>query len=58
MGVSGILLTLGTLSQAQLGLAFAPEQLCLYLLLATAGSAAFAVYLRHLRKGNAQPALR
>jgi len=47
--LSGILLTLGTLRQAQLGFAFAPEQLGMYLFLAVVGSSALVMYMRNLR---------
>jgi hypothetical protein len=46
--VSGILLTVGTLWGAQLGLVFAWEELGMYLFLTIAGSAGVVLYLRHL----------
>jgi hypothetical protein len=55
--VSGILLTVGTLWGAQLGLSFAVEELGMYLFLAVAGSAGVVLYLRHLH-GSATIAMR
>jgi hypothetical protein len=54
--ISGILLTLGSLRQLQLGFTVAPEELGMYLLLALAGSSALLQYLRHLHNDMPQPA--